>query len=89
MHALRVVRDDDVRARAALWELRDTPDYARAFEEDEPLVTILVSTYRNWPSAARALPAVDPRPNLRALRDDRRRRRGAARGGRGRGLVRR
>ena len=59
MQALRVVRDDDARARATLWELRDTPEYARAFDEDEPLVTILVTTYRNWPMLReRCLPSI-------------------------------
>jgi Glycosyl transferase family 2 len=59
MHALRIVRDDDARARATLWELRDTAEYTRAFEEDEPLVSILVSTYRNWPLLReRCLPSI-------------------------------
>jgi Glycosyl transferase family 2 len=59
MHALRMVRDDDAGARAALWKLRETPDYERAFEEDEPLVTIVVSTYRNWPMLReRCLPSI-------------------------------
>jgi hypothetical protein len=59
MHALRIVRDDDARSRAALWELRETTDYAQAFEEDEPLVTILVTTYRNWPLLReRCLPSI-------------------------------
>ena len=59
MQALRFVRDDDARARATLWELRETPEYARAFEEDEPLVTILVTTYRNWPMLReRCLPSI-------------------------------
>jgi Glycosyl transferase family 2 len=57
--ALRVVRDDDARARAALWELRGSPGYARAFDEDEPLVTIIVTTYRNWPMLRdRCLPSI-------------------------------
>ena len=54
---LRFARDDDVRSRATLWELRETPEYARAFEEDEPLITVLVTTYRNWPRASRVLPS--------------------------------
>jgi Glycosyl transferase family 2 len=59
MHALRIVRDGDAAARAALWELRDGSEYQRAFEEDEPLVTVLISTYRNWELLRdRALPSV-------------------------------
>ncbi len=59
MQALRFVRDDDARARATLWELRNTPEYARSFDEDEPLVTILVTTYRNWPMLReRCLPSI-------------------------------
>jgi hypothetical protein len=56
---LRFARDDDVRSRATLWELRETPEYARAFEEDEPLITVLVTTYRNWPLLRdRSLPSI-------------------------------
>jgi hypothetical protein len=59
LDALRVVRDDDARARAALWELRESDDYAIAFDDDEPLVTIIVTTYRNWPLLReRSLPSV-------------------------------
>jgi hypothetical protein len=59
MDALRVVRDDDARARARLWELRESPEYAAAYEEDEPLMTILITTYRNWPLLReRCLPSV-------------------------------
>jgi Glycosyl transferase family 2 len=59
MHAMRIVRDDDVRSRARLWELRNTSDYQQAFDEDEPLVTILVTTYRNWPLLReRCLPSI-------------------------------
>jgi hypothetical protein len=57
--ALRMVRDDDDRARAALWALRSTPAYEQAFEEDEPLVSIIITTYMNWPLLRdRCLPAV-------------------------------
>jgi hypothetical protein len=47
MLGLRYVRDDDERARSALWALRESPAYTLAFDEEEPLVTIIVSTYRN------------------------------------------
>jgi hypothetical protein len=57
--ALRMVRDDDDRARAALWALRSTPAYEQAFEEPEPLVSILITTYMNWPLLRdRCLPSV-------------------------------
>jgi hypothetical protein len=56
---LRMVRDDDAAARAALWAVRETAEYEAAFEEDEPLVTILITTYLNWPLLRdRALPSV-------------------------------
>lgn len=56
---LRMVRDDDAAARATLWSLRATPEYEAAFAEDEPLVTILISTYMNWPLLRdRCLPSV-------------------------------
>ena len=57
--ALRMVRDDDVSARATLLALRATPEYHAAFEEDEPLVTVITSTYRNWPLLRdRSIPSV-------------------------------
>jgi hypothetical protein len=57
--ALRMVRDDDARSRAALWSLRSTSEYEHAFDEPEPLVTILVTTYLNWPLLRdRCLPSI-------------------------------
>ena len=59
LHALRVVRDQDARAWERLWRLRRTEEYERAFTEDEPLITIIVSTYDNWPQLReRSLPSV-------------------------------
>jgi Glycosyl transferase family 2 len=59
MQALRIVRDGDAAAREALWQIRGSAAYERAFEEDEPLVTVIISTYRNWPLLRdRALPSV-------------------------------
>jgi glycosyltransferase involved in cell wall biosynthesis len=59
LEALRIVRDDDVSARAALWAMRDSAEYERAFEEDEPLVTVILTTYYNWPLLGeRSLPSV-------------------------------
>lgn len=57
--ALRMVRDHDAASRAALWALRGSAEYEAAFEEAEPLVTILVTTYLNWPLLRdRCLPSV-------------------------------
>ena len=54
-----MVRDDDAAARSTLWSLRSTPAYALAYEEDEPLVTIIISTYTNWALLRdRSLPSV-------------------------------
>lgn len=47
MLGLRYVRDDDERFRSLLWALRDSAEYTAAFDEDEPLVTIIISTFRN------------------------------------------
>jgi Glycosyl transferase family 2 len=59
MQALRIVRDHDAAARERLWALRDSDDYALAFDEDEPLVTIIITTYNNWPLLReRSLPSV-------------------------------
>jgi glycosyltransferase involved in cell wall biosynthesis len=45
LDALRVVRDQDARSWERLWRLRDTDEYALAFDEPEPLVTIIVTTF--------------------------------------------
>ena len=59
LDALRAVRDDDARARETLWRLRETPAYAAAFDDDEPLVTVIITTYRNLePLRERSLPSV-------------------------------
>jgi hypothetical protein len=57
--ALRMVRDDDVAARSALWALRSSAGYEAAYDESEPLVTIIISTYSNWPLLRdRSLPSI-------------------------------
>jgi hypothetical protein len=57
--ALRMVRDQDAAARRALWKLRATPEYQMAFDEDEPLVSVIIPTYLEWPLLRdRALPSV-------------------------------
>ena len=59
IHALRVVRDDDARARERLWKLRGSSEYEMAYDEDEPLVTVIITTYDNWHLLReRALPSV-------------------------------
>jgi hypothetical protein len=59
MEALKIVRDNDAAAWQALWRLRDSTEYALAFDEDEPLVTVIMPTYNNWKlMRERALPAV-------------------------------
>jgi hypothetical protein len=59
MHALRIVRDNDAAARERLWALRVTDEYALAFDENEPLVTIIITTYNNSALLReRALPSV-------------------------------
>jgi hypothetical protein len=57
--ASRMVRDHDAMARRTLWELRATPDYQLAFDEDEPLVSVIIATYLEWPLLRdRALPSI-------------------------------
>ena len=57
--ALRMVRDDDTRARQQLLDLRHSDDYDAAFEEAEPLVSVVIPTYNNWRMLRdRSLPSV-------------------------------
>jgi hypothetical protein len=57
--ALRMVRDNDAAARSKLWALRAASEYEVAFQENEPLVTIVITTYMNWPLLRdRSLPSV-------------------------------
>lgn len=59
MKALRMVRDDDARAWERLWSLRQSDDHELAFSDPEPLVTIIITTYSNWPlMRERAIPSV-------------------------------
>ena len=59
LDVLRVVRDDDIRARQQLLAMRASADYEAAFEEDEPLVSVIVTTYQNWPLLRdRCLPSI-------------------------------
>ena len=57
--ALRMVRDDDARARQHLLDLRRSVDYEAAFEEPDPLVSVVIPTYNNWTMLReRSLPSV-------------------------------
>jgi hypothetical protein len=57
--AMRMVRDDDAGARRELLDLRCRPEYQDAFDDPEPLVTVIVPTYKNWPMLRdRSLPSV-------------------------------
>jgi hypothetical protein len=59
IHALRITRDNDTAARAALWELRGATDYRLSFEEPNPLVSIIVPASRNLDHLRdRTLPAL-------------------------------
>jgi Glycosyl transferase family 2 len=59
LHAMRIVRDDDARSWERLWAVRAGNEYAAAFDDDEPLVTIVVSTYNRFALLReRALPSV-------------------------------
>ena len=56
---LQLLRDDEPETRRRLWALRETEAYAQAFEEAEPLVTVVIPTYTNTESLIeRSLPAV-------------------------------
>ena len=59
MVALRMVRDQDAAVRRTLWQLRASPDYPLAFDEDEPLVSVIIATYLESPLLRdRAIPAI-------------------------------
>ena len=56
---LRLVHDDVPANRQRLWRLRQTREYALAFEEPEPLVSFTVATYTNLEALMeRALPSM-------------------------------
>lgn len=59
LDALLVVRDQDAGSWERLWRLRESDEYALAFDEPEPLVTIIDTTYdRPQLLRERALPSV-------------------------------
>jgi hypothetical protein len=59
MEALRIVRDDHSAAWEALRRLRESEEYPLAFDEDEPLVSVIMPTYTDWDlMRERALPSL-------------------------------
>jgi hypothetical protein len=56
---LRAIYEEEPGNRRRLWALRESPEYARPFEEENPLVTIFIPTYSNAESLAeRSIPSV-------------------------------
>jgi hypothetical protein len=59
MTAMRMVRDQDSASQRVLWTLRATREYEAAFEEDEPLVSVIIPTFSEWSLLRdRAIPSV-------------------------------
>lgn len=59
LEILRLVHDDEPQNRQRLWRIRETAEYARAFEEPEPLVSVCIATYTNTEMLLeRAIPSV-------------------------------
>lgn len=57
-NVLQLIYDEEPTNRRRLWQLRETPDYELAFSEAEPLVSIVIPTYNNYPALGeRALPS--------------------------------
>jgi hypothetical protein len=56
---VQLLRDDEPANRQRLWRIRETPGYAQAFEESEPLVSVCIATYTNTEMLLeRALPSL-------------------------------
>lgn len=56
---LRAIYDEEPGNRRRLWALRESAEYARPFEEENPLVTIFIPTYSNAEGLAeRSIPSV-------------------------------
>lgn len=59
MTVLRAIYENESSNRLRLWEMRQGSEYARPFEEDDPLVTVLIPTYSNAEDLAqRSIPSV-------------------------------
>jgi hypothetical protein len=56
---LRAIYEDEPGNRLRLWAMRESPEYARPFEEENPLVTVCIPTYSNAEDLAnRSIPSV-------------------------------
>jgi glycosyltransferase involved in cell wall biosynthesis len=59
MHVLQAIYEDEPGNRRRLWALRESPEYERPFEEENPLVTVYIPTYSNAEDLARrSIPSV-------------------------------
>lgn len=59
LEILNVLRDDEPGTRRLLWQVRESPSYDAAYEEAEPLVSIVIPTYTNTKGLVeRALPSL-------------------------------
>lgn len=59
LEALHLLHDDEPGTRRRLWEARANPEYEAAYDEHEPLVSVLIPTYTNVETLVdRALPSV-------------------------------
>jgi hypothetical protein len=58
VNILQVLYDEEPANRRRLWQLRESRDYKRAFTDPQPLVSIVIPTYTNYPALReRALPS--------------------------------
>jgi glycosyltransferase involved in cell wall biosynthesis len=56
---LQLIHDDEPETRRRLGQLRASPDYELAFTEEEPLVSVVIPTYRSYGTLRdRAIPSV-------------------------------
>ena len=56
---MQLLRDDEPETRRRLWAVRETESYMQAYDEPEPLVSVVIPTYTNTKLLIeRALPAV-------------------------------
>jgi Glycosyl transferase family 2 len=59
LKALRGIEDEEQPNRRRLWELRESEEYARPFEVEDPLVSVFITTYTNAEAlATRSIPSV-------------------------------
>lgn len=59
LEVLQLLRDDEPNSRRLLWQIRDTAEYAAAYEEAEPLVSVVIPTYTNTQGLVeKALPSI-------------------------------